>query len=295
MWTERFLREFPDGKLGEPLARFSTFRIGGPADAFLDVQNRRSLESLVRFCREEHRPLTILGFGSNVLIADDGVRGVVARLKGEFETVEFLPERRVRAGAGARIPQLVLQCAERGLEGAEPLVGIPGTVGGAFVMNAGTREVWIGALTEEVEVLDPADGSMRSIPAARCGFEYRVSALEGLVVLGGRLALKAGDKSVIMGRVQEFQRRRQKTQPIHTFNVGSTFKNPPGRHVAQLIEEAGLKGAVSGGARISPMHANFIENFQNARAVDVLALVSLARQAVKKKFDVDLELEMKVL
>lgn len=162
-------------------------------------------------------------------------------------------------------------------------------------MNAGTRDGEIGALVAEVEVLDPRDLALKTLSAADITFRYRHSSLEGLVVLSTALQLKEGDKAVIMARVRQLQERRLQTQPIHTFNVGSTFKNPPGRYVAQLIEQAGLKGHAIGGARISPMHANFIENSSRASANDVLALVALARERVRAQFGIDLELEMKVI
>jgi len=294
-WADDLKREFPEAKLDEPLARYTTFRIGGPADAWLELRARDEARRLLAFCRERGAPLTVLGFGSNVLIRDGGVRGVVVRLKGDFEKLEFLDGGRVRAGAAVRAPQLVTACAERGLAGAEPLVGVPGTVGGALVMNAGTRDGEIGDLVVEVEALDPRELSLRTLPRAEIGFGYRRSGLENVVVLAGLLQLKDGDKADIMARVQKLQQRRQQTQPIHTFNVGSTFKNPPGRFVAQLIEQAGLKGHALGGARISPMHANFIENHSRASANDVLALVALAREKVKAAFGIELELEMKII
>ena len=294
-WVHDFARQFPEAKLNEPLARYTTFRIGGPADAYIELRDRDALVRVSAFCRSRGVSLTPIGFGSNVLILDSGVRGVVFRLRGDFEEVEFLAGRQARAGAGVRVPQLVALCAERGLAGAEPLVGVPGTVGGALVMNAGTRDAEIGALTLEVEAFDLEKGALRALDRAALKFEYRHSNLDFLVVLSGLFQLKAGDKAVIMGRVQEFQQRRLQTQPIHTFNVGSTFKNPPGRFVAKLIEEAGLKGAAVGGARVSPLHANFIENVANARASDVLALVSKIQETILARFGVQLELEMKVM
>lgn len=294
-WSGDFQKLFPESRLDEPLARYTTFRIGGPADAFLEIKSREALSRVLSFCREKGAPFLILGFGSNLLVLDGGVRGVVARLRGEFESVEFPGGGRVRAGAGVRVPQLVALCAERGLAGMEPLVGVPGTVGGALVMNAGTRDGTIGALVTEAEVFDERTLEPRIIAAGELRFEYRRTNLENVVVTGAALQLKPGSKADIMGRVQRFQQRRLQTQPIHTFNVGSTFKNPPGRFVAQLIEQAGLKGASVGGARISPLHANFIENFANAKAADVLELVRLVREKIKTEFNVDLELEMKVM
>ena len=294
-WTGDLKRLLPEARLDEPLARYTTFRIGGPADAFVEARSRAELETVLRFCREKGVPLMALGFGSNLLVRDKGVRGVVLRLRGEFETLEFLPGDRVRAGAGVRVPQFVTACAERGLTGPEPIVGVPGTVGGALVMNAGTREGEIGPLVESVECFDRETLALKTLPRSALRFDYRRSNLENVVVAHATVLLKPGDKAVIMTRVQQLQQRRLQTQPIHTFNVGSTFKNPAGRFVAQMVEEAGLKGYAIGGARVSPKHANFFENFRDAKASDVLALVEKVRVTIREKFGLELELEMKVV
>ena len=294
-WRTVMLGRLPRAKFNEPLARFTTFRIGGPADCYVELNNRNEIAELIRTVDEFELPLLMLGWGSNLLVRDGGVRGVVARLRGEFERIEFLGGGRVRAGAGVRVPQLVAACGQRGLGGDESLVGVPGTVGGALVMNAGTREGEIGPLVREVRIFDRKTLAERVVPPAELQFDYRRSNLEGRIVLDCLLQLKAGDKVDIMNRVQEFQQKRLQTQPVHTYNVGSTFKNPPGRFVAKLIEEIGLKGAVCGGARVSPMHANFIENVSGARASDVLGLVDQIRTKVKAAFGIDLELEMKIV
>jgi UDP-N-acetylmuramate dehydrogenase len=294
-WAGEFRTMFPEARLDEPLARYTTFRIGGPADAFLELKTSKQLGDVLRFCREKGAPLTPLGFGSNLLVRDGGIRGVVVRLRGDFETVSFPGGLRARAGAGARVPQFVTLCAERGLTGPEPLVGIPGTIGGALVMNAGTPEGEIGPLVVEAEVFDPKTLEPRVLPASELRFTYRHSSLQNLVVTGALLQLKQGDKASIMTRVQRLQQRRQQTQPIHTFNVGSTFKNPSGEYAAVLIERAGLKGRGVGGVRVSRMHANFLENFGNAKAADVLQLIEEIRSAVKSQSGVELELEVKVV
>lgn len=294
-WRQRLREVCPGAKFDEPLARYTTFKIGGPADAFVEPRSEAELRSVLEIVGEARVPFTTIGWGSNLLVRDGGVRGIVVRLRGEFERIEFLEGGAVRAGAAVRVPQLVTACAERGLSGDEPLVGVPGTVGGALVMNAGTREGEIGALVREVRALDPGTLETLTLSREACDFRYRRSALENLCVLDGTIQLKPDDKASIMKRVQQHQQRRLQTQPIHTFNVGSTFKNPPGKFVAKLIEDAGLKGAVSGGARVSPMHANFIENFAGAKASDVLALVDKIRGAIRERDGVELELEMKVV
>jgi UDP-N-acetylmuramate dehydrogenase len=228
-------------------------------------------------------------------VRDRGVRGIVLRLAGEFSSVDFLAGGLVRSGAAVRVPQLVVACAERGLAGLEPIVGVPGTVGGALAMNAGTRDGEIGPFVLEVEAVDPEALVVRKLSGSQLEFSYREGPLKNLVALSCVLQLKPGVKGDIMTVVGRYQQKRQQTQPIHTFNVGSTFKNPPGRFAAQMIEQLGLKGHAIGGARVSPLHANFIENFAGAKASDVLALVDLIRERARANFGVGLELEMRVV
>ncbi|MCX5789632.1 MAG: UDP-N-acetylmuramate dehydrogenase [Elusimicrobia bacterium] len=294
-WAEELRKLFPNARLVEPLAQHTTFHIGGPADVFIAVEDEERLGALLRFAKERALPSFLIGRGSNLLVRDGGIRGVVLRLEGEFERIEFLEGARVRAGAAAPLPRLVMACAERGLAGAEPLAGVPGTVGGGLVMNAGTREGEIGALTRRVRIFDPERLEGRWLEAPELLFSYRRSNLAGSMILVGELVLKAGEKRDILRRVQEQQQRRLRTQPIHTFNVGSVFKNPPGHFAAKLIEEAGLKGLRQGGAKVSELHANFIENDKGASAADVLALIEAVRGKVRERSGVALELEVKVV
>lgn len=294
-WRAAFKEACPRARLDEPLAPFTTFKIGGPADAFVDAGTPDEVLAVLRAARDAGQPVFILGWGSNLLVRDRGVRGVVLRLDGEFARVSFPGGGKVRSGAAVRVPQLVVSCAEKGLAGLEPIVGVPGTVGGALAMNAGTRDGEIGALTTEIEAVDPKTLSLVRLVEPALAFSYRHGPLEGLVALSCVLQLKPGDKADIMALVARYQQKRLQTQPIHTYNVGSTFKNPPGRFAAQMIEQLGLKGHAVGGARVSPMHANFIENFAGAKASDVLALVDLIRERARATFGVGLELEMRVV
>jgi UDP-N-acetylmuramate dehydrogenase len=294
-WRDEMRKASPRVRFDEPLARFTTFKIGGPADAFLEAESRTELAACLRAAKSAELPVFVLGWGSNLLVRDGGVRGVVLRLAGEFERLEFPGGELVRAGAAARVPQLVVACAERGLTGLEPIVGVPGSVGGAVAMNAGTRDGEIGDAVEDVEVIDPATQEIGFVTKKNLKFAYREGPLESAIALSVLLRLKPGDKGDIMAAVARYQQKRLKTQPIHTFNVGSTFKNPPGRFAAQMIEQLGLKGHVIGGARVSPLHANFIENFAGAKASDVLALVDLIRERARATFGVGLELEMRIV
>lgn len=279
---------------GEPLSRHTSFKIGGPADAFVTARTAAQASSALKIARAAGAPVFFLGWGSNLLVRDRGVRGLVLALGGELEAISFPGGELVRAGAAARVPQLVVSCAERGLSGLEPIVGVPGCLGGALVMNAGTREGEIGPFVEEVETLD-LEGEAKVLSRSELRFDYRCSNLGKSLVLSALLRLKRGVKADIMAVVARQQQKRLQTQPIHTFNVGSTFKNPPGRFAAQMIEQLGLKGHVLGGARVSPMHANFIENFAGAKASDVLALVDLISERVLAASGVKLELEMRVV
>jgi len=294
-WREELRRTLPHALLDEPLARHTTFKIGGPADAFVEARDVAEVQAALRAAGAARKPVFVLGWGSNLLVKDRGVRGLVLRLAGEFERVEFPGGGRVRAGAAVRVPQLVVACAEQGLSGLEPIVGVPGTVGGALAMNAGTRDGEIGPYVLEIEAADLSENDVRKIPKADLAWGYREGPLRGRVALRALLLLKPGSKADIMAVVARYQQKRAQTQPIHTYNVGSTFKNPPGRFAAKMIEELGLKGRSIGGARISPLHANFIENFAGAKASDVLALVDLIRERVRAASGVELELEMRVV
>lgn len=294
-WRPRLKRLFPDALFDEKMSRHTTFRIGGPADAMVSARGVEDLVRLYRFARSRRVPVFILGWGSNLLVRDGGIRGIVLRLKGDFEKLRFSGERRVWAGAGVRLQKLVMACAQRGLAGTEPLIGVPGTVGGGLVMNAGTREGEIGGLVQSAELFDPKRLRVSTVPRSRITFRYRRSSLQKKLVIGANLELRPGSKVDILKAVRKSQQQRLKTQPVHSFNVGSVFKNPPRRFVAKLIEDAGLKGRSAGGARISGKHANFIENRARATARDVLRLVFEARKAVRERTGIELELEMKVV
>lgn len=277
-------------KKAEPLSRHSTFAVGGPADYYAEVRTRAELENLERACRESKTALFPIGQGSNLLVGDGGIRGVVVRLRGEFEDVSF-DGNVLTAGAGAAMPPLAKACAKRGLAGAEFMAGIPGTVGGGLMTNAGTPDGDLGSLVDSVDVLN-ADGSWETLNREKLSFSYRRSNLAGRLVAKAVLKLQPGDPAVIMALVEKQLARRSERQPLGTYNCGSVFKNPAGDHAARLIEAAGLKGRRIGGARISPKHANFIENAERATAKDVRALIDLARRSVKEQFGVDLETEV---
>ncbi|OGS04647.1 MAG: UDP-N-acetylenolpyruvoylglucosamine reductase [Elusimicrobia bacterium RIFCSPLOWO2_12_FULL_59_9] len=294
-WKKDIARAFPSAKWDEPLKYHTTFRIGGLADCYLEVRNQKELIRLYRLARTHDLPVFILGFGSNLLVRDGGLRGLTVRFRGSYERIRMAGKALVRAGAGVRLPKLAMYCAAKSLSGAEPLIGVPGTVGGGLVTNAGTRDGEIGSLVREVEVF--------SIPKLRCEkrsaseleFSYRSSNLKRRVILGALLKLKPGRRAAIMRKITAYQRARLETQPVHTFNVGSIFKNPPGRFVARLIESAGLKGLRCGHVQVSCRHSNFIENDGHGTSRDVLDLVKRIRRSVLRRNGIRLELEMEIV
>lgn len=275
----------------EPMSRHTTLGIGGPAKWYAEPKSLAELKKILHFSEEKNLPLFFLGAGSNLLVSDTGIHAVVVRLRGTFEQFQFSGNE-VRTGAGVMLPTLVKSCAEKGLAGAEPLIGVPGTVGGALVMNAGTRELEIGKITKSVEILDK-EKNLQTIPAEKIRFEYRSSSLLGAILCFATLQLKPGKKGAIIQTIEKFLLTRRETQPIGTKNVGSIFKNPEGAFAAELIEKAGFKGKKLGNAQVSPKHANFIVNLGGAKANEVKGLIQEIQKAVKEKFGVGLEPEIK--
>ena len=276
--------------VGEPMTRHTTWGVGGVADVFVEVETREELEKLFFWGRKYKQPLRVVGKGSNLLVSDGGVRGVVVRLRGEFEKTTW-ESHCVRVGGGVSLPALARTAAERGFAGFESFAGIPGTVGGGVLTNAGTPE---GALGDGVLALDVLDGKgiWKTLKHDEAGFGYRSSSLLGNIVVSVWFQLRAGDKNDILSRTDFLLKRRAEKQPVGTKNCGSVFKNPPGDFAARLIERCGLKGARVGEAMVSLKHANFIENLGGASATDVMGLIQRVRVAVKEKFGVFLELEV---
>ena len=285
-------------KVDEPLARYTTFKIGGPADYFLDVESRQALIEALRLLNRDSVPFHLLGKGSNLLISDLGVRGAVLRLGGEFKRVEWREAGEsvaVHVGAAYPVTQLVRHAARRGYCGMEFAEGIPGSVGGALVMNAGAYGSEMEKIVDSVEAVTD-DGEAVSFGRDRMVFTYRDSHLPaGTIVTAVRLSLQRGVADEAGAKVRELVGRRKRSQPAGYPNAGSMFRNPPGDFAGRLIEAAGLKGKRIGKAEISERHANFIVNLGGARAADVIALMDLAHQEVKRQFGVELTAEVKPL
>jgi len=281
-------------RVEEPLSVHTTWRIGGPADLMAEPASREDVRIAIRWAADRGVPWRILGNGSNLLVRDEGVRGLVIRIRRVLDAVS-VDGNRVEAGAGASLPAVSKLCASRGLRGLEFGAGIPGTVGGAVVMNAGWHEFEIGNAVRSVEFLGP-DGRSRNFDHDECGFGYRSSAFRGRpgVVLGVVLELLVSDRREVESRLDAFASARKKNQPTDLPSCGSVFLKPEGDFAGRLIEEAGLKGTRVGGVEVSRKHANFFVNVGNATCADVLALVALVEREVESRFKVKLHREFEL-
>jgi UDP-N-acetylmuramate dehydrogenase len=298
VWRTQLAEALGDAvQLDCPLAPRVAFRIGGPADAFVRPRTAEQLAVALSIAREQGVPVTVLGTGSNVLVSDLGIRGMTLRLSGELADVHVGPivdgRAEIEAGAGALNAPLVALALNLGLVGIEFLATIPGTFGGALIMNAGAHGGEIGLFVESVTLVD-GDLKVETRSRDQCGFAYRSSAFSpGEVLTGARLLVPKGDPEQARAHLAQMRAARKKTQPSEHPNAGSIFKNPPGEYAGRMIEACGLKGRSTGGALISPLHANFIVNQGGATATDVIALADEARRAVRDRFGVDLEWEVR--
>jgi len=279
----------------EPMSKHTTFGVGGNAEYFIRVSNTNELLQIINYCREDKLGLRyyVLGSGSNVLFSDP-FNGMVIKLEGEFNNVS-VDGQTVVAGAGAQLGLVVRKAAENGLTGFEFASAIPGTVGGAVSGNAGTKDEWISGVLQSVSAV-LKDGSQQTFQRSEMQFAYRTCAIEdGTCFTKAVFGLKTGVKNNILQKIKDFALKKSLSQPLGTKNAGSIFKNPAGAFAGQLIEQAGLKGFSVGGARISYMHANFIENENSARAADILALIEIVKDKVFEKFNIKLETEIKIV
>ena len=290
----RSVRRLPGLRAAEPLARRVQFRVGGPADWWWAPADPAPLGEVLAACRAVGLPVTVLGAGSNALVRDGGIPGLVvrlppARLRSIGGGVVELP-------GGAMLPRAAFDAAHAGLGGLEFGVGIPGTAGAAAFGNAGAFGGEMAARLLEVDLLT-ADGTARTLAAAALDLRYRASALQrapllGAVVTAVRLQLEAGDPASVRARTAAIARERRRTQPTGVRSLGSTFKNPPGTQAGRLLDACGLRGERLGGAEVSPRHANFICNRGGASSADVLALAARMRHRVQEQFGVELQPEI---
>jgi UDP-N-acetylmuramate dehydrogenase len=275
----------------EPLARFTTMRVGGPADLFATVHNVHELRAIVRFARSRAVPLTLLGRGSDVVIADGGIRGLVVQNRAEGSRIEG---DRYVAESGVPMARAATETQNAGLTGLEFGLAIPGTVGGAVWANAGAHESDVAAVLETADVL-LADGTEARLTAEELELRYRDSRLKHRpdeVVLGATFRLEPAAPDVIAGRLDDIRRWRREHQPLGIPSAGSTFRNPPGDSAGRLIDSLGMKGRRHGGAAVSEKHANFVVNDRKGSAADVRAVVDDVRAAVERETSVRLEAEV---
>ena len=279
----------------EPMRKHTTFRIGGPADFYLCPHSAKEIQKAVAICREEELPYFILGNGSNLLVSDQGYRGVVIQLWKNVSDI-LVEGCRIRAKAGASLAKIAGEALEEGLTGMEFAAGIPGTLGGAVVMNAGAYGGEMKDILQEALVMDE-QGEIFTLKKEELHLGYRTSIIKekGYIVLAAALELKPGDRKEIKEKMDELKQRRVEKQPLDMPSAGSTFKRPEGYFAGKLIMDAGLRGFSVGGAQISEKHCGFVVNTGKATANDVLTLIREVQKRVRDKFGVELETEVKFL
>ncbi len=277
----------------EPMASHTTFRIGGPADYFVMPETTEELSAVIKLCSQEQVPYFILGNGSNLLVGDKGYRGVVIQLCKNFSGIT-IDETKITAKAGAMLIRVSKEAGKAGLTGLEFASGIPGTIGGAMVMNAGAYGGEMKDVVREVTVLTK-EGQIKTLTGEEMNFCYRGSVVEkeGYIVLETVLELKKGDPAAIQARMEELSVQRKTKQPIEFPSAGSTFKRPEGYFAGKLIMDAGLRGYRVGGAQVSEKHCGFVINAGNATAKDVMKLMKEVSDIVQETFGVALEPEVK--
>jgi len=277
------------------MKKHTSWRIGGPADIYVEPASRGELQLAVSYAHELSIPLTVIGAGTNILVSDEGIRGIVIKIGSGLDWIS-VNENIIFAEAGAKLSRVASVARDAGLGGFEFSAGIPGDVGGAVVMNAGANGASVGAQVKEILLLNP-EGVYFKKTKDEMNFGYRSSALQSelAVVVEAVFSCCRRDRNAINEDMDTYIKKRKDTQPLHYPNAGSVFKNPPGESAGRLIEAAGLKGERVGDAQISLMHANFIINLGAATARDVLMLINKARASVLDRFGIDLKPEVKVL
>jgi UDP-N-acetylmuramate dehydrogenase len=274
----------------ELLSKHCSFKIGGPADCFIEISNEEALSLFLKNIGNDD--FYILGGGTNVLFSDDGYRGIVISLTGKFKEIVASGEE-IFCGGGALLSNVLNTAVKNNLIGLEFVSGIPGSVGGAVCGNAGLRDKWIDSVIKTIGVY--RDAKKMSVERKQIAFSYRKSNLENSIISDVCFSLKKTVENDNLAAAFESMQKRLKTQPLNFPNAGSVFKNPEGRSVGKLIEEAGLKGVRVGGAQISEIHGNFIVNTGMASAKNVLTLIGLIEEKIYKRFNIKLEMEIKII
>ena len=291
------LREFlpaEEIRLDEPMADHTTFMVGGPADVFVTPHDAEALAAVVAAANERHIPWHVIGCGSNILVSDDGLRGLVIQIGPAMAKIT-IEGNRLYAQAGATNKEVAEAAWEAGLAGYEFASGIPGSIGGAAIMNAGAYDGEFKDVAVSATCLTPG-GEVVEVPAEEAQWSYRHSMMmdKGYLVLGATLELHPDDKDAIRARMEDLRERRESKQPLEMASAGSTFKRPTGYFAGKLIDEAGMRGHTVGKAQVSTKHCGFVVNMGGATAADVLGVIHDVQAAVKKNAGVDLETEVRL-
>ncbi|MCF0103954.1 MAG: UDP-N-acetylmuramate dehydrogenase [Eggerthellaceae bacterium] len=281
---------------GEKLKLLTSYRIGGPAKYYVQVSDNKALEQVVSQCESQAMPWFVIGRGTNMLIADSGFPGCVINLGRDFRLMAFDEKNlEYKIGAGTDLAKLVQEAFRKKLSGMEFAVGVPGTIGGALCMNAGTRGCGISSVVKDLLIFRPNHG-VRGRSHDHIQWDYRSSSIaDDEIILSATIKLIVSDDIYIREKMDGSLARRKKTQPLEYPSCGSIFKNPPGQSAGKLIEEAGLKGYKIGGAQISEKHANFFVNIGGAKAIDVYHLINFSKKRVYENSGVKLETEVKLI
>ena len=281
--------------VNEIMQKHTTYGIGGPAELFVLPSNKKDLIDIVRLSKEHKQAVTIIGSGSNLLISDQGIKGVVVSIKHCLRTINIDVDK-IYVECGIMLGKMVRESMKHDLKGLENLIGVPGTLGGALMMNAGA---WGGEISENLETVELLNGrnEIQVLSKADIDFSYRSSSFsKDIILLSATFKLKKSPKKIIQDNFDLAKLGRKNTQPLNYRSAGSVFKNPSSKHSAgMLIDQSGLKGLKRGDAQISNKHANFFVNNGNATADDMMKLIKEAKQTVKEKFDIKLDLEVKLL
>lgn len=295
MDIEKFKAISPDLLENESMAKHTTFRVGGNADMYVSVKSVRELSLLIKLARETDTPFLVIGNGSNILVKDKGIRGLVIEIGSGMSDFE-LKGNKIYAQAGVLISKLASLALNHSLSGMEEISGIPGTLGGGIYMNAGAYGGELKNIIKTVTYIDEY-GEEKTVTADECGFGYRKSIFTngGKYIVSAVLELEEGDKTEISEKMADYAKRRREKQPLSLPSAGSTFKRPEGYFAGALIQESGLKGYKSGGAMISDLHAGFVVNYDNATSQDILDVIKHTQETVLDKFGVMLETEVKII
>lgn len=296
-FIDQLAQKIPTGAIreNEPMSAHTSFKIGGPAKVFVSPENELQLKSIINLCKEQNLPYYIIGNGSNLLVTDEGIEGVVIELCRQFSNIK-VEGTQIEAYAGALLSKIAYIALENQLTGLEFAHGIPGTVGGAVTMNAGAYGKEMKDVLVSAVIMDDK-GNIKEFTAKELELGYRTSIIQkrGYIILKARFELEFGQKQQIEAQMKELMQRRKDKQPLEFPSAGSTFKRPEGHFAGKLIMDSGLKGYKIGGACVSEKHCGFIINENKATYQDVMALISHVQRVVKEKYGVMLEPEVKII